>query len=166
MGDQDRGAMTTAPERQTSPVFWIGLVVGWGVMAYGIWGFLQDHRRTVPARTVWWIAGTAVAHDAIVAPVATLIGLGLAALLPRWARGPVAAAVAASGVVLMFSYPLLRHFGRRADNPSILPLDYPRNVAVVLAVIWVSSAMALVVRRRAAIRTHDETIADGQASTG
>ena len=68
--------------------------------------------------------------------MATLIGLGLVAPLPRWARGPVTAAVAASGVVLVFSYPLLRHFGRRADNPSILPLDYPRNVAVVLAVIW------------------------------
>src|SRR5450755_2448337 len=111
MGNQDRGPMTTAGRRQTSPVFWVGLVVGWGVMAYGVWGFLQDHRSTVPARTVWWIAGTAVAHDAIVAPVATLIGLGLAAGLPRWARGPVAAAVAASGVVLVFSYPLLRHFG-------------------------------------------------------
>ena len=81
---------------------------------------------------MWWIVGTAVAHDAIVAPVVTLVGLALAALLPRWARGPVATAVAASGVVVVFSYPLLRHFGRRADNPSILPLDYPRNVAIVL----------------------------------
>ncbi len=142
--------MTTTREHPTSPIFWVGLVAGWGVMAYGIWGFLADHRSTVPARTVWWIAGTAVAHDAIVAPVATLIGLGLAALLPRWARGPVAAAVAASGVVLVFSYPLLRHFGRRADNPSILPLDYPRNVAVVLALIWLTAAAALVRRRRQA----------------
>jgi hypothetical protein len=140
--------MRTDDENRTSPVFWIGLVVGWGVMAYGIWGFLRDHRNTVPARTVWWIAGSAVAHDAIVAPVATLVGLGLAALLPRWARGPIAAAVAASGVVLLFSYPLLRHFGRRADNPSILPLDYPRNVAVVLAVIWAAAAIGLVVRFR------------------
>lgn len=140
--------MTTADQHQTSSVFWVGLILGWGVMAYGIWGFLSDHRATVPARTVWWIAGTAVAHDAIVAPVATLVGLGLAALLPRWARGPVAAAVAASGVVMVFSYPLLRHFGRRADNPSILPLDYPRNVAIVLSVIWAAAAIAVVIRFR------------------
>jgi len=140
--------MTTEREPRTSSVFWIGLVVGWGVMAYGIWGFLDAHRSTVPARTVWWIGGTAVAHDAIVAPVVTIVGLGLAALLPRWARGPVATAVAASGVVLLFSYPLLRHFGRRGDNSSILPLDYPRNVAVVLAVIWAAAAVGLVIRFR------------------
>jgi hypothetical protein len=140
--------MTTGSERQTSPVFWVGLVVGWAVMGYGVWGFLSNHRSTVPARTVWWIAGTAVAHDAIVAPLVTLVGLLLANLLPRWARGPVAAAVAASGVVVVFSYPLLRHFGRRADNPSILPLDYPRNVALVLTVIWVAAAVGLLIRHR------------------
>ena len=140
--------MTTGSERQTSPVFWFGLVVGWAVMGYGVWGFLSNHRSTVPARTVWWIVGTAVAHDAIVAPLVTLVGLLLAARLPRWARGPVAAAVAATGVVLLVSYPQLRHFGRRADNPSILPLDYPRNVALVLGVIWVAAAVGLVIRHR------------------
>ena len=144
--------MTTGSERQTSPVFWAALVVGWAAMGYGVWGFLHDHRSTVPARTVWWIVGTAVAHDAIVAPLVTLVGLGLAALLPRWARGPVATAVAASGVVVLFSYPLLRHFGRRADNPSILPLDYPRNVALVLGVIWVAAAVGLVIRYRGSRR--------------
>ncbi len=149
--------MTTDREHPTSPVFWVGLVLGWGIMAYGVWGFLGDHRSTVPARTVWWIAGTAVAHDAIVAPLITVVGLGLAALLPRWARGPVTAAVAASGVVLLFSYPLLRHFGRRADNPSILPLDYPRNVAVVLGAIWAAAAVGLVIRFRQSRRRSPAT---------
>ena len=149
--------MIAEAEHRTSSVFWAGLVLGWAVMAYGIWGFLHDHRSTVPARTVWWIAGTAVAHDAVVAPVVTLVGLGLAALLPRWARGPVAAAVAASGVVLVFSYPLLRHFGRRADNPSILPLDYPGHVAVVLAVIWAAAAVSLVIRFRQSRRASPAT---------
>ncbi len=115
-------------------------------MAFGIWGFIDDASATHPHRTVWWILGSAVAHDALVAPVVTLVGLALAALLPRGVRGPVAAGVAATGVVLAFSYPLLRHFGRRADNPSLLPLDYARNVALVLMVVWVVVA-AVVVRR-------------------
>jgi hypothetical protein len=136
------------PPAHGSPVFWAGLVLGWAIMAYGIWGFLSHAHETAPHRTVWWILGSAVAHDALVAPVVTVVGLLIAACLPRWARGPVAAGVAASGIVLAFSYPLLRHFGRRADNPSILPLDYPRNVAVVLSVIWVVAVGALVVRRR------------------
>ncbi len=128
------------------------MVLGWSIMGFGIWGFLANAHATNPHRTVWWILGSAVAHDALVAPVATLVGLAIAACLPRWARGPVAAAVAASGIVLAFSYPLLRHFGRRADNPSILPLDYPRNVAVVLAGIWLVAAGVLVRRLSAGRR--------------
>ena len=135
------------PTPDRGPAFWAGLTVGWAIMAFGIWGFVDHASATHPHRTVWWILGSAVAHDALVAPVVTLVGLALAALLPRGVRGPVAVGVAATGVVLAFSYPLLRHFGRRADNPSLLPLDYPRNVTLVLVLVWVVVAAVVVVRR-------------------
>jgi hypothetical protein len=127
--------------------FWIGLLVGWSILGYGLWGFWGHAAATHPHRTVWWILGSAVAHDAVVAPVVTIIGLLLIRFLPRGVNGPVAGGVAASGVVLAFSYPLLRHFGRRADNPSILPLDYPRNVALLLVAIWTVVSVVLLVRR-------------------
>ena len=148
-GHPGRGGVASAGDHAgRSPVFWVGLVVGWAIIGFGIHGFLSQAHETAPHATVWWILGSAVVHDALVAPVVTTIGLVLAVALPRWAHGPVATGVAASGIVVAFSYPLLRHFGRRADNPSILPLDYPRNVAVVLALIWVVVGLAAAVRWR------------------
>ena len=85
-------------------------------------------------------------HDALLAPLVTVVGLALAWLLPAWLRGPVAAALALSGLVLLFSYPLLRAFGRRPSNPTILPHDYTHNVLFVLAAIW-SVALAVVLVR-------------------
>jgi len=122
--------------------FWLGLAAGWSVMAYGAWGFVSHVGQ--PRQTGWWVVGTAVAHDAVVAPAVALVGVALVVVLPRWARGPVGFALASSAVVLAFSYPLLRHFGRRTDNPSILPLDYPRNVTIIVGLIWTVAAIALV----------------------
>jgi hypothetical protein len=132
-----RGAKGHAP----TVWFWLGMAAGWSVMAYGAWGFISDVGR--PRQTAWWVIGTAVAHDALFAPAVALVGIALVAVLPRWARGPIGCALAASVVVLAFSYPLIRHFGRRTDNPSILPLDYPRNVAIVVSLIWVIALLVL-----------------------
>ena len=43
--------------------------------------------------------------------------------------------------------PAVLGIGRRADNPSLLPLDYGRNLAAVLAVIALAAACAVVVSR-------------------
>jgi hypothetical protein len=126
--------------------FWLGLAAGWAVIAYGGWGFVDHVGR--PSQTGWWVVGTALAHDALIAPVAVVVGIAITAVVPRWARGPVAGGLAVTAVVLAFSYPLLRHFGRRADNASILPLDYPRNVAIVLAAVWLVVGVSLARRRR------------------
>lgn len=129
--------------------FWVGLAVGWAVMGYGVWGVLDESDLTRPPDLALWVVGAAIAHDALLAPVVAVVGVALAAVLPRWVRGPVRAALAVSGVVVLFAYPALRGFGRRQGNPSILPLDYQRNVLLVLAVVWVVAAVAAAVRRRA-----------------
>jgi hypothetical protein len=129
------------------PLFWTGLLVGWSVMGFAVVGisnsvWLKDR----PVELAVWVLGGLVVHDALLASSVTIIGLLLARLLPRWLRGPVAGAVALSGLVLLFSYPLLRGFGRRESNRSILPLDYDRNVAIVLALIWLAAAAVVVAR--------------------
>ena len=135
--------MSRSLDRQPATAwFWLSLAAGWSVMAYGAWGFVSDVGQ--PRQTAWWVVGTAVAHDAVFAPAVALVGAALVVVLPRWARGPVGLAMAATVVVAAFSYPLLRHFGRRTDNPSILPLDYPRNVAIVVGLIWTVALVALV----------------------
>ena len=128
-------------------------MVGWAVIGYAVVGMLEQRLADgPPAKLATWVLGGLIVHDALLAPFVTVVGLVLAWLLPRWLRGPVAGAAALSGLVLLFSYPLLRAFGRRPSNTSILPLDYSRNVAFVLAFIWLTvarrSCRPAVLRRR------------------
>jgi hypothetical protein len=136
------------PARPTyGPLFWVGLVVGWGVIGYGVYGVLNDvWLRDVPFELAVWVFGSLVLHDALFAPMVLGTVALLAWLLPRPVRGPVAGALALTGLVVLFAYPLLRAFGRRAVNPSILPDDYGQNVLVVLAVIWSITAVVIVAR--------------------
>jgi hypothetical protein len=139
---------TVETERPTyGPLFWTGLVVGWSVIGFAIVGisnsvWLKDR----PAKLAVWVLGGLVVHDAIVASTVTAVGLVLTRLLPRSARGPITGAVALSGLVVPFSYPLWRGFGRRQSNTSILPLDYGRNVAIVVALIWLTTTTIVVGR--------------------
>ena len=128
--------------------FWVGCGVGWALIAYGVWGFVTRVGR--PLQTAEWVAATVLTHDALVAPVVVVVGLVVAAIVPRRGRGPVAGGLAATAVVLAFSYPLLRGFGRRADNASILPLDYPRDVAIVVGLVWVTAGACWWLQRRRA----------------
>ena len=126
--------------------FWVGLVIGGSIMAYAVWGAVQAFSVDEQVGLARWLAGSAVLHDAVLAPIVTVGGLLLAWILPRPARGPILGAAAMSGIVVLFSWPALRGYGRRAANPSLLPHDYGRNVAVVLGAIW-AVAVALVVVR-------------------
>lgn len=128
-------------------VFWIGLSVGWAVVVYGVVGALNSvWLRDRPAELALWVAGGLVAHDVLLAPLVTAVAFVLALVLPRWLRGPIAGALALSGLVALFSYPLLRAFGRRASNATLLPHDYGRNVLRVLLAIWTVALVVIAIR--------------------
>ena len=146
VGVEGRERATGDVDAPGGPAFWIGLAVGGAVMAYAVWGaasaFSGDERRAL----VTWLLGGAVAHDAVLAPIVTVVGLLLAWLLPRTIKGPVLAALAISAIVVLFSWPALRGYGRREGNLSALPHDYGRNVVIVVALVWVVAALVVVVR--------------------
>lgn len=134
--------------REHGAVFWVAVAVGWAVMAFGVVGVLDSvWLGDRPFELAAWVLGGLVVHDVLLAPLVTALGWLLAARLPAWLRGPVRAALVLTGVTLLFSYPLLRGFGRRDVNPTILPLDYGRNVVVILAAVWVG-ALAVALWRR------------------
>lgn len=130
------------------PWFWSGLVVGWAVIGFGVWGALGDAERTNPPGLVTWLLGGLLVHDLVVAPVATAVVLLLDRRAHRWWRGPVLVAAAFTALIGLFSYPLVRGFGRRDTNPSALPHDYPVVVLAVIGVIWTVAAVVLLIRRR------------------
>jgi len=54
-----------------------------------------------------WLGGVVVAHDAVIAPGAVLIGLAVFAIVPRRLRAPTRVAALAVATVALIGVPLL-----------------------------------------------------------
>ncbi|MET9877005.1 hypothetical protein ABZZ36_20595 [Actinacidiphila glaucinigra] len=90
-----------------------------------------------------WLGGAVVLHDVLIAPMVLLIG---SVLVRGGVRGPVRGALLVGGALTAVALPVLLRPGKPA-NPSVLPLDYPRNWLVTLVAVAVVTALVLVVRR-------------------
>ena len=121
-------------------LFWIGAVIGIGIMAFGVKGLLDEAPATQPNQVGLSLLGLDLLHDAIVAPIVCLVGLLLARFLPDRVRVPVRAGLFASAIVILVGWAALRGYGRDQvpDNPTVDPLSYGTAVLTVLAVIWVA----------------------------
>jgi len=123
--------------------FWICLIAGWAVIAYGIGGLLLNADRTHPEQWIRWVVGALVVHDLIVAPLVFALGAYLVARIPPGARAATQGALFASGVVVLTAWPFLRGYGLLADNPSALPNNYALGLAIVLSLVWAATAVLL-----------------------
>jgi hypothetical protein len=137
-----------ADEHRAGPLFWISAAVGWAVIGWGLRGVFQHSLDTRPANLAKFVVGGALLHDLIVAPVLLLAGVALARAVPGRARAVVQAALAISGIVALFSYPLVRAYGLAANNPTSLPHNYGANLLIVLGVVWAVAAGIVIARLR------------------
>lgn len=130
-------------ERRGWP-FWAAAVAGWGLVAVGLLSLFGNTKESRPSDLARWFTGSAVLHDGLVAPLVCAVGLGLARIVPRPARGPVVSGLVITATTALFAWPFLRQYGDRPDNPSALPLNYATGLAWVLAVVWlVCGALAV-----------------------
>jgi hypothetical protein len=139
--------MTHGEERR-GPAFWIGLVVGGAVIAYGVRGVLADAAATHPFSFATWFVGADIVHDAFVAPLAALVAWPVVRFAPlRW-RAPLLAGLFGSAVVLAIAWAPLRGYGRATvpDNGSVQPLDYATATATVLGFVWLAVVAWILVR--------------------
>ena len=131
--------------------FWIGLAIGWAVMAIGIVGLIANRADTKPFEVGYRFVELALIHDAVVAPLLFIVGAIATHWLPPIARGPVRGALALSAGLVIFAVPLVQRLGAR-QNSSVLPLAYGPNLAVVLGAVWLVTTVIvtgrLVMRRR------------------
>jgi hypothetical protein len=142
------------PHSERGGWFWAGQLIGLGLIAYGLIGLFDNHADTHPDRWVRWFVGSALVHDGLVAPLVCLAGWGLSRAVPGRIRAPVQAGLVVSAAVVVFSWPCLRDYGNRPDNPSALPNDYAAGLLTVLGLIWlVCAALAVVAWRRPTDRT-------------
>ena len=135
-----------APDRPRRATFWIGLAIGWTLIAYGVRGVFVDANATQPAQLFAWVLGAAVVHDALIAPVVLLVSWLLSRVLNRSVANAVKVGLATSAVFVVFSWALVRGYGRRRTLPSALPLDYGRNLLVTIAAIWIAVGIYLAAR--------------------
>lgn len=142
-----------AEEHSERPSLWAfvpALVVGWAIIAYGLKTALDDSRDAHPFALVVHIVTFDLVHDIVVAPVLFVGAWLIGKLVPPVARGPVRSAAAATALYVAVAYPLVRRWGQRPTNSSTLPLDYGRNLTIVVAVVWALAAVVIVQRVRVA----------------
>jgi hypothetical protein len=110
---------------------------GAAFIALGLAGLIASG-TSLPGWALWF-AGLAVAHDALLVPVV----LGMSRLTRR-APWPFAAGLITAGAVTVVALPAVLGYGRRPDNPSVLPQAYGWHlVTVVIFIAVVTSALAV-----------------------
>lgn len=126
-------------------VFWIAMALGAAIVAFGV---AEAFATLRPARLVnltAFLAAATLGHDAVWAPV--LVGGAIVTrFVPAPFRRTVRVLLAASAGLVLFAVPLLVS-DAHARNPSSLPLAYGRNLAVIVAGMWVVGVAAAVVER-------------------
>ncbi|MGP3690347.1 hypothetical protein ACTVZO_37595 [Streptomyces sp. IBSNAI002] len=111
---------------------------GVALMAWGTWLLLQQPE---PWRIALWLGGAVVLHDALIAPLVFAVAALTAAAGVRLGGVPRAALIVA-GSLTAIALPALLRPGAAA-NPTVLPLDYPRNWLLAMAAIAVLTAAYL-----------------------
>jgi hypothetical protein len=122
------------------------LVAGVLAMLYAAVGAVADLGGKVGGVLIFLIA-VLVAHDGVWLPLVLLAGAVLNRIVPARHRSSVRAAAIVVAALGMAALPLALGFGRTADNPSALPLDYGRNLALVLLGVVVAAGFTFLRRK-------------------
>jgi hypothetical protein len=89
----------------------------------GIYKIIQGGGSSVIETAKWLIFGNLI-HDAIVVPIALVLGAVAVRVLPTWARLPVATGFVVLATTTIMAIPVLSGMGEDSTNPSLLPRDY------------------------------------------
>ncbi|MEV6734874.1 hypothetical protein [Streptomyces sp. NPDC051364] len=114
------------------------LVAGLGLALMGLGGALLIQQPS-PWRIALWLAGAVVVHDGLIAPLVIAVAALTGALGLRLRGIPRAALIVAGSLTAIALPSLLRPGG--AANPTVVPLDYPRNWLLAMAAIAVAAGL-------------------------
>ena len=122
------------------------LVTGVLAMLYAAVGAVADLGGKVGGVLIFLIA-VLVAHDGVWLPLVLLAGAVLNRIVPARHRSLVRVAAIVVAALGIAALPLALGLGRTADNPSALPLDYGRNLALVLLGVVAAAGFTLLRRK-------------------
>jgi hypothetical protein len=126
----------------------IGLgALGIVAIGYGGWGVLTGGVATDRLVTAAWLLAGVLLHDLVLVPLVAAAGWLVTRAVPATVRPVVRAGLAVAGLVTVVTLPVVSGRGDPA-NPSSTPLDYPRNLALVLLAVAAATAAVAAVRAR------------------
>ena len=109
----------------------VGALTRWGdLISAALWGLLP-----------------VFLSDLVLMPFVALIRWVIARKLPSGARVPTVVGLIFTGTVWAVAWPFVGGWGRRLDNPSLLNLNYPLGVAIVMIIIWSAIAAWIFIER-------------------
>ena len=127
-------------------------VVGCAVIGFGLWELVVvSPRATHPVAAIGWLAAGLVVHDAVLAPLAVVVGLLVSRLLRGSSARVVGAGLFVAACVVAVGVPALLTPGV-AGNPSATPRDYRGGLLVALAVVALVTGTWAVLARRSSDR--------------
>lgn len=127
----------------------LGYALGLPFVAFGAYLVLNAAPWPALRSVAFWFGGGIVVHDALIAPLAILVGALVLRIVPTAARAPVQAALIITGCLAIATFPLVWGQGVDPSVPSQFPLPYGRNLLIVLALVWlVAGAFAIARARR------------------
>lgn len=120
------------------------ILIGTAGLLYGLYVLFDTVRITRLPGVALWIGAAIVLHDAVLAPLVFFCGI----LLRRAGRRVtgtivlvVQGAIVVGSIMTLIVVPAIVAQGLTPNNPSILPLDYGRN----LALFWLGTALVATV---------------------
>ncbi|MDI2132603.1 hypothetical protein [Yinghuangia seranimata] len=144
---------TTERARGSRVVWWSRAVLGAGglaLMGYGTAGLLDEPSYVDKWGVARWLVGGLVLHDAVFATLVFGVGFVVMRAVPArgpapWVRRTLLGGLAAGVAATLITLPaLLRPLP--TQNPSVLPLDYGRNLAVVWGVVAAATGIVIALR--------------------
>jgi hypothetical protein len=129
------------------------VLLGVAAIGYGALGVLRTASDSSPVRWTTDLVGASLVHDLLFVPLVLLLVVAGRRWLPASWRGPAAVLLVVGGSLVLVAVPVLGRPGARADNPTLLPRDYPAGLAlavgaVALSVVLGTLALRTVRRRR------------------
>lgn len=126
---------------------------GVALSAYGAW-LLVDSQDGAELRSVCvWLAAGVVVHDAVLAPVALVLGWATGRVLPRAAAAGAAVVFVVLGPLTLIAVPVLARSSTDVVNPTLLTRDYGLGllelaVVALMLGVWVGVAVLRSAERR------------------
>jgi len=110
------------------------ILAGVAGLGYAALGLLTDPDVKLAGVLIFLVAVLAV-HDGLWMPAVLGVGALIDRFVPARRRRPVRVGLLVAAAVAVVGLPMALSPGRPADNPSVLPLHYGRNLALVLGVL-------------------------------